>query len=316
MTDPLGLSGPAARLFDEFLIWWLVASHPGSDLPAIPATADAVREFLAEHPVTPGTVLAYLDEHPGGEGTQRNRVAALNAAHRIIGAPIPGAAEAVRRALNPKRAARLAEAKALAIPVIGGLPTHGADGLLGRRDAVIVLLATSGLSWHQISALTLGDVAITDTTVTIGAQPLLELTATGLEGSCPVAVFRRWLALVAHSPTATGHIVVAKAMAEPGHDPAMSPVLMQRYANQPLLPVFDERGMATGLLHELEPLPLEAIAGITRALLCAAPTSPGHQLDSDYYDRGLAARRRERPILGELDDLLDQFDDILARFTT
>lgn len=64
------------------------------------------------------------------------------------------------------------------------------------------------------------------------------------------------------------------------------------------------------------PLPLEAIAGITRALLCAAPTSPGHQLDSDYYDRGLAARRRERPILGELDDLLDQFDDILARFTT
>ncbi|WP_280217291.1 hypothetical protein [Nocardia neocaledoniensis] len=314
MTNPLGLTGGAARLFDEFLVWWIAASHPGSDLPSIPTTTEEVRAFLAEHPVTADSVLAFLAEHPGSEGTQRNRVAALNAAHRILGAPLPGAAEAVRRALNPARAARLADARAHADAVLPGLPTHGADGLLGRRDAVIVLLAVSGLSWHQIAGLAQGDVMVTDTVVTIGAQPLLELPATDTD-SCPVALTRRWLTLVVHAASAAGHIVIDQLLSTDAGATPPDAVLRARYADQPLLPVFDERGMAIGYIDELVALAPEDVATIaaqrlTRPGLAATATA----LDPGWHARGVAARWRNKPRLDELDELLDRFDELIAPY--
>lgn len=316
MTGPLGLTGATARQFEEFLIWWTVVCHPDSVLPPLPTTADEVRQFLAHHPVTADTVLSFLAEHPGGEGTQRNRVAALNAAHRILGAPLPGAAEAVRSALNPGRAARLADARARADKVLPGLPTHGGAGLLGRRDAVIVLLAASGLSWHQIAGLAQGDVTVTDTEVIIGAQPLLELPATGTP-SCPVSVTRRWLTLVVHAATATGHIVIDQLLATDADPAVPDATLRVRYADQPLLPVFDERAMAVGYVDELVPLAPEDVAAIaTQHLTQPAAAAAENALDSGYHERGMAARWRAKPILDETDDLLDRFDELFERYNS
>ncbi|MGW4126131.1 hypothetical protein [Nocardia sp. NPDC004711] len=79
-----GLRGEQAREWRQF-----ACRAAAAELPALPTTTD--------------TVLAYLAENPGTPATQRGRVSALDAAHKAKQMPIPGAAEAVRRALNPGR---------------------------------------------------------------------------------------------------------------------------------------------------------------------------------------------------------------------
>ncbi|MFE3230458.1 hypothetical protein [Nocardia sp. NPDC059228] len=47
-----------------------------------------------------------------------------------------------------------------------------------------------------------------------------------------------------------------------------------------------------------------------------APTAPGREpdLDEGWFDRGIAARWRDKKVLDELDDLLDRVDAIAARY--
>ncbi|MGW4719465.1 hypothetical protein [Nocardia sp. NPDC004260] len=292
-----GLGREHAREWRQFARWAAAADHT-----ALPANA--------------ATVLAYLAEHPGTPATQRGRVTAINTAHQRAGHPAPGEAEAVRRALNPGRGARLDAARDRAAALLPQLPVTGwTDGLHGRRDAVILLLATSGLSWRQIAALTQREVTVTDTAVTIGPQPLVELPATGLPASCPVRVFRRWIAVLAHAPKATGHLEMERILTSTTEaDP--SPVLPPVYGALPFLTDFDDRGLATGYVDELDPLTAETIAAITTEhLLRQHGSTPAGDLDPDYYARGVAARWRTQPILDELDDLLDRFDALTARLT-
>lgn len=49
----------------------------------------------------------------------------------------------------------------------------------------------------------------------IGSQPLVELTATGLPNTCPVAVIRRWATVLADAPRATGHIELERLLTAP-----------------------------------------------------------------------------------------------------
>ncbi|MGW4126315.1 hypothetical protein [Nocardia sp. NPDC004711] len=300
-----GLRGEQAREWRQFARWAAAA-----DLTALPARAD--------------TVLTYLAEHPGTPATQRGRVTALNAAHKATKMPQPGAAEAVRRALNPGRAQRLHELRVHADSLIAGLPVTGwPDALTGRRDAVILLLATEGLSWHQISSLTQSEIALTPQTVTIGSQPLLELPATG-GPACPVRTFSRWAGVLAHAPAATGHIHLEKLLtdvaAADGTDDSVAEMFVPQpflaeYAGQPLLCGFDDRGLAHGFIGELDPLPPSAIAEIATGHLLAPPApGRGPDLDEGWFDRGIAARWRDKVVLDELDDLLDRVDAIAARY--
>ncbi len=248
-----------------------------------------------------------LAAHPGTPATQRGRVTALTAAHQRAGLPIPGKAEAVRRLLNPGRAARLARARARVEQLLVRLPVTGwPHGLRRRRDAVILLLATAGLSWRRIAALTQADLTITDTAVSIGPQPLAAvLDATGVPASCPVAVCRRWAQIAAHAPAATGHLTNEQILTDSDsgggeHGVPAAVSLPPQYARQPLLCEFDDRGLALGYVAELDPLTPDPI------------TEPG-RLDPGYYERGVAARWRDQPIRDELDDLLDRLETELDR---
>ncbi|MFJ9371209.1 hypothetical protein ACIRRA_43340 [Nocardia sp. NPDC101769] len=297
-----GLSGEHAREWRQFLRWALAA-----DLPVLPTTAD--------------TVLAYLGDHTGTPATQRGRVTALNTAHQQAKLPAPGAAEAVRRALNPGRSQRLQAARTRADTVIERLPINGwPDALTGRRDAVLLLLATEGLGWTQIAALSQREITVTTGEVRIGAQPLLTLPATGHPRTCPVRVFRRWHQILAHAPAATGHIRLETLLTDPetaGPDGEPGPLAPPaEYRDQPLLCAFDGRGLAVGFIGELDPLPADEIAAITTGVLLGRDENPatGTDLDPDYHERGIAARWRARPVLDELDQLLDRFDDIAAQF--
>ncbi|MBL1079731.1 hypothetical protein JK358_35555 [Nocardia sp. 2] len=295
-----GLVGEHGREWRHFVCWAAAAERP----------------YL---PASDETVLAYLREHPGTEKTQRGRVTALNAAHRRKKLPLPGEAEAVRRALNPARAQRLQHQRGRADAIIARLPVTGwPDALTGRRDAVILLLATSGLSYPQIAGLRQADVTLTADAVTIGAQPLLKLDATGTAG-CPVRVFARWAAVLTHAPAATGHIHLERlltaaadfAVDEPQPESSVPRPFPAAYARQPLLCDFDGRGMAYGYVDELDPLSAETVADIALTHLLAPPP-PGEEddLDTGWHERGIAARRRMKDVGDELDVLLARMEAI------
>ncbi|WP_157224338.1 hypothetical protein [Nocardia paucivorans] len=287
-----GLTGEQAREWREFWRWAAaaeIAELPGGGFPA-------------------SAVLAYLEEVGGTLATRRGRVTAINEAHRCERTPVPGEAEAIRRALNPDRGARLDASRARADALLPQLPVTGwPEGLRGRRDAVIVLLGTSGLRWAQIAALIQRDIRVTDTAVTVGAQPLVELPATGDPQTCPVTVFRRWHAVLAHAPDPRGHLIAERILTDTDHGP--EPELLEHFADQPYLTDFDARGIAAGYIGELDPLPAETIAAITLGLVLPEPARAAvGVLDSDYYERGVAARHRDQRILDELDDILDRID--------
>lgn len=252
-------------------------------------------------------VLAYLDENPGTPGVQRNRVTALNAAHYRMGWPIPGHSEAVRRALNPTRTTRLGNLRARADRTLRQLPTTGwPEGLRGRRDAVILLLGTAGLRWAHIAGISQGQVRVTDTAVIVGPQPLVELPATHEPETCPVAIFRRWQAVLAHAPEPRGHLVAERILTGTGRE---DPELLDAFAEQPYLTGFDARGIANGSVAALDPLPAETIATIALTAVRPHPAAAAPaKLDPDYYQRGIAARRRAQTLLHELDDILDRLE--------
>lgn len=296
-----GLRPEHAREWRQFVRWGIAAGRP-----VLPAPAQVLLDYLAAHPGTPAT--------------QRGRVTALTAAHQRAGLPTPGEAEAVRRLLNPGRAARLARARARVEQLLVRLPVTGwPHGLRGRRDAVILLLATAGLSWRRIAALTQADLTITDTAVSIGPQPLAVLDATGVPASCPVAVCRRWAQIAAHAPAATGHLTNEQILTDSDsgggeHGVPAAVSLPPQYARQPLLCEFDDRGLALGYIDELDPLTPEQIAAITTThLLTPDPVTEPGRLDPGYYERGVAARWRDQPIRDELDDLLDRLETELDR---
>ncbi|MGW5924253.1 hypothetical protein ACWFPY_35115 [Nocardia fluminea] len=275
-------------------------------------------------PASAQVLLAYLAAYPGTLTTQRGRATADGAAHRVarresgdpqpvpstksvVGLPSPAEAESVRRVLRPQRAARLAGHRARVEAVLPHLPVTGwPDALTARRDAVILHLAAAGLSWDTIAGLHQRDVSLHDTVVMIGSQPLLELTATGLPITCPVAVTRRWATVLAHAPRATGHIELERLLT--AADDVTEPIhqLLACWADQPLLTRFDGRGLADGVVDELDPLTGAEVAEIVATRMTFDIPVATVDLDPDYYERGIAARARARARAREISDDLDE----------
>ena len=105
-------------------------------------------------PADSATILDFLIANPAGTATQVRRVSAINWVHRRHGQPEPGAAPALREALDSRRQHRLADLRVHLASILHRLPESGwPQGVFGRRDAALLLFAGGGLSFEQISRL-------------------------------------------------------------------------------------------------------------------------------------------------------------------
>lgn len=282
-------------------------------------------------PATPEVLAGFLHEHPAAAATQRRRVSAINTVHRNYGLLPPGRSDIVRRRLDTARAARLDRLAAALRQRAIELPTTGwLAGLFGRRDALLLILAATGMSFTQISRLCRGNLTTgTDDGALIarvdGEQFRLAPLVDEHVHITPAAIFRRWAEVLAYLDRRPNTRMLATYLAEPQQ---ISPIpLSQDQSMQPLLPPIDRWGHL--------PLPLQAtatqsVASLTHAHLTGRPPDhrslPLHsaaalnldavpleldsaELDPDSYERGIQARRRSHEALSDVADILDDVED-------
>ncbi|MBO1756482.1 hypothetical protein [Allobranchiibius sp. CTAmp26] len=146
--------------------WW--SATRGS--PPIPAQWDDVRAFLADIPCAPSTAA--------------RRISAIRAAHLRERVRITGEPE--RPAPPPPVLERSAVGDVLHTIPVYGFP----HGFRGRRDALVIVAISLGMTPAQIAALTPADVA-TYPLPAIGGQDLDYDPNHGLR--CPACALTRWL---------------------------------------------------------------------------------------------------------------------------
>jgi hypothetical protein len=146
----------------------------------LPASVDTVEAFLAGCPAAPATAA--------------RRVAAIGWHYRhspTAGAAVdpPGRRELL--GLPPADPTRpLPDSDALA-GAVRALPVSGwTGGFFGRRDAALLTLAATPLSWTALAALRTSDVTVADGV--LGLPDGHELAAGGDPATCPPCVWLRW----------------------------------------------------------------------------------------------------------------------------
>ena len=179
-----GIRAPAGYRTDWALFTdWCAATGA----PALPAGVGTVEAFLAGCPAAPATAA--------------RRVAAICWHHRHCptGPPVPTehpvAGIPDRRALRaglgrptPTRPPPDREALAAAVRA---LPTTGwTGGFFGRRDAAMLTLAASPLSWTALAGLRTGDVSVAAGVLHLPGG--YRLPAGPDPASCPPCVWLRW----------------------------------------------------------------------------------------------------------------------------
>ncbi|WP_182358558.1 hypothetical protein [Tomitella gaofuii] len=286
-----------------------------TDTPALPAAPATLAEFIAEHPATPAT--------------QRRRMSAINHAHTLCGLPASGRSEPIRETLDARRAARLARMRDRVDAVVAALPASGwPRGLFGRRDAALLTLAAAGMTFTAIAGLRRRDL----TALTCGDSAV---TTAGLSVTLPddgAAAVHRWAAVLEFVDTHPS----TRALADRLDRAALPDVAANlRYSVAPVFTRIDRWGY---LPLAPQPLMAASIGMIVRAHLTG--TAPGHAPPprepaqdrprpatetaiaepvrlGAYYDRGIAARRRDHTRLAALDALIDDIgtraDEILER---
>lgn len=320
MTTPTGLRATDRSVWALFRDWCAAA-----DLPTLPADPLTVAQFIAEN--------------PAALSTQRRRVTTINSVHRAAEHPTPGSAESIRRTLNHARAQRFSSLAATADDVIGQLPSTGwTAGLFGRRDALLLLLAASGLSFGQISDLRRADLRVDretlvlDVTHSITVDPL-----TARSSLAPAQVYRRWLQILEFQDRAPStHLLASRLDTDTlpiDYLPrAMTDELVAQQQSAPLFIPIDRWGHTP---FARSPLSAHSIARIVEAHISGR--SPGHRphqrhshsdegtetivpeivLDDRYYESGLQARRTAHASLadvhGTLDDVEARADEILKK---
>ncbi|WP_420878957.1 hypothetical protein [Rhodococcus sp. (in: high G+C Gram-positive bacteria)] len=150
-------------------------------------------------PVSRGTLARFLVANPAAVSTQRERLAAIRAAHAAAAASLPAhtrptavvAGRPVPRWLGSREAA-----------VVATLPTAGCPaGIFGRRDAaLLVLVGAAGLTYGQIERLQRSQVRVVGRTMHVQAGAVsVTVPAETDPRWCPVAVFLRWARLRAYA---------------------------------------------------------------------------------------------------------------------
>lgn len=293
-------------------------------------------DWCAAHDVTPlpcdpSVVARFIAaENDVAHATSRRRVAAINAAHRSGGFPVPGTRTAVRRLLS-LRDHRAAAARL----VLPQLPVQGYPaGLLGRRDALVLwLVCVLGFSPSAIATLQRSDLTCDGEIIRIGGGHDVEVPVDRTDPFGLLPVWRRWASIQSalervHSPV--GLIVAldnAKSV-DPDEPPRLGIPRPPR-RDQALVPAF-RLGMQWKSVDPTAGLSAAEVRAVLRARLSAVqeivddtvdegadtfsdgtvphenPEPP--QLSTDYYEVGMAKRRKG---LRQLQDLNDLYDSLL-----
>ena len=286
-------------------------------------------------PAAPETVAVFVREHPAAAATQRRRLSAINTVHTRHGYPPPGRTETVRRHLDATRAQRSDRLATILLRTATALPTEGwPSGLFGRRDALLLVLAATGLSVVDITRLRRRDIRIDDGAleVTTRAGERVRLTPEpDAEEHLGVAIYRRWAQIQAFLDENPGTHLLRHHLTDPVEILANPLTAEQR--RQPLVCPIDRWGH----LPHAHAMSAQSISALVRAHLSGRaphrPTLPVAPPDTDqvwvepevvldpaYYERGIAARRRDHQDLEDLTDVFDEieqradalFDDLLA----
>lgn len=276
-------------------------------------------------PAAPETLAVFLHEHPAAAATQRRRLSSINAVHTRHGYPPPGRTETVRRHLDTTRASRLERLGRLLLQRAAELPTGGwPSGLFGRRDALLLVLAATGMSFIDITRLRRRDLRLDGDALVatnqagecfrLGADPETGENTAG-------AIYRRWAEIQAFLDLYPGTHLLRHHLTDPVE--IVTDPLDAEQARQPLLCPIDRWGH----LPHADPMTPQSVSALVRAHLSGrAPTrrvlsvhpeeevnawvEPDIALDPDYYDRGAQARRCDHKAL---EDLTDVFDEIETR---
>ncbi|MGW9567021.1 hypothetical protein [Prescottella equi] len=307
------LSRPRRYRYDWALFQdWCTAA----DLPSLPAAPSTLAQFLAEH--------------PAAASTQRARVTAINWHHDHAGLPAPGRSDTIRDQLDANRADRLRQASELLWQQIPRLPTCGwPQGLFGRRDAALLLLAAAGVPLQQITRLQRSNITSDGETLVVdtGRYRYRIETTTGDPELTPAAVYRRWaqvLAFTGRHPSTrilAAHLTrgslpdIADDQSRDGRDGLVfTPI--DRWGYLPLHPQPLTAGSIATIVRQhltgtapAHTLPTRRPRSAPAAADPAPPPKPP-QLSDEYYDRGTAARR---DALDSLADVADVLDDVEAR---
>lgn len=276
-------------------------------------------------PAAPDTLAMFLHEHPATVATQRRRLSAINAVHTGHGYPAPGRTETVRRHLDAARAQRLDRLGRLLMQKAVELPTTGwPSGLFGRRDALLLVLAATGMSFTDITRLRRRDLRLDGDVLvaTTRAGERVRLPLHPDTGDNPAAaIYRRWAEIQTFLDQHPGTHLLRHHLAEPFKIIAYP--LDAEQARQPLLCPIDRWGH----LPHAQRMTAQAVSMLVRAhlsgqvpvrrVLPVPPqddsdtwVEPEIELDPDYYDHGTVARRRDYEAL---EGLTDVFDEIEAR---
>ncbi|MCD2114093.1 hypothetical protein LQ384_23540 [Rhodococcus rhodochrous] len=276
-------------------------------------------------PASPDTLALFVHEHPAALGTQRRRFSAINAVHTRHGYPAPGRTEEVRRQLDNARAVRLERLAQLLVQRAIELPHIGwPSGLFGRRDALLVVLASTGMSFADVARLRRRSITVHDDVLVI-------ITADGHRFRVPpdpetgdnpaVVIYQRWAQIQVFLDLYPGTHLLRQHLTDPT-DIVTDPLDAEQ-ARQPLLCPIDRWGH----LPHGQFMTAQSVSMLVRAHLSGrAPTRKAlpvptqvdtHTLvesdvvlDSSYYERGAAARRRDHESLA---DLAAVFGEIEAR---
>lgn len=294
-------------------------------------------------PSAPATLALFIAENPATISTQRRRIATVNTVHRAGGHPAPGSADTIRRILNQRRTDRLSRLEVVVSEIIPRLPTFGwPGGLFGRRDALLLLLASSELSFEQISALHRTSIHIDGEALVIdGVHPVRLAPATYPAPVSPAAVYRRWAQILEFLDRTPSTRLLAEHL--DSHTLTTSELTTEETEtvsggkrSGPLFTPIDRWGHTPIAGPALSP---QSVASIITAHLTGA--SPSHRpysrrhrhsdapelhepddfpeivLDDSYYESGLEARRAAHTALADvtatLDDVEGRADEILQQ---
>lgn len=277
---------------------------------------------------SPESLARFLHAHPAASTTQRRRIAVIDAAHSRQLLPPPGGAEIVRAALDVARTSRLQEVAAVIGGIVARLPESGwPSELFARRDALVLIFASTGLPYTQIAALRHCDVTADPRIDALridtgrGVHTVTSPALTGA-GISPRMVYQRWLEVLGHHTRYPSTRMLADALDAVGgtglggfdryFDPA---------GKQPLSTAIDRWGHTP---LAATPLTFRAVADIVRMHLDGRapthlqPTARSQQpeqstapdpvprvlLDPGYYERGTLARRHAHGLLDDVDSVL------------
>lgn len=306
MTTP-AIDGFGVRERATWTLWadWCAAV----DEPAIPARPGVLARFIAANPAAPRT--------------QRRRVAVINGAHRRAGHRPPGIAETVREAIDTARAVRRSHLTDVAADVVTHLPDGWPAALFARRDALLLVLATSGIGPTALSQLTVGQVYADEDQlhITAGREKFSTARDLGAAGVSPTAVLEEWLRL-----RALQHHVPSPSITAAALRGAPTPAVPAVPDGAPMITPLD--GWGAPPLDTTTALSATAIGVLLHAYLAGG--APVHRriaprpvpmrepepaehpapapLDPRTFDRGLAARRAAQSALADVDDVLDAVD--------